>query len=79
MEYVIQLLNVYQFILLARVIMSWIPQLRGNPIGQFIYAITDPVIEPVRKILPSMGGLDFSVMAVWFGISYLTRYLQGMV
>ena len=46
-------LQVYQFILLARVLMTWIPNLdSNNPIARFLFQVTEPVLAPIRNALP---------------------------
>lgn len=70
------LLNIFELILLARVLLSWFPNIdRSNPIIQFIYDITEPVLRPIRDFLPPMGGIDFSPLIVILLIQVLTRFL----
>ena len=48
-------LQVYSYVLLARALISWIPNLDPyNPIVQFLYQITEPVLEPIRKLVPPL-------------------------
>ena len=69
-------LQVYQFILLARVLMSWIPNLDiNNPIARFLYQATEPVLAPIRNALPAMGGIDLSPLVVFIGISILMQLI----
>ncbi|NHO29647.1 YggT family protein [Acetobacter farinalis] len=42
-------------------------------IGYFLNRVTEPVLEPVRRILPSLGGVDFSPMVVLLGIQYVLQ------
>lgn len=70
------LLNIFELILLARVLLSWFPNIdRSNPVIQFIYDITEPVLRPIRDFLPPMGGIDFSPLIVILLIQVLTRFL----
>lgn len=69
-------LQVYQLILLARVLMTWIPNLDyNNPIARFLYQATEPVLAPIRKALPQMGGIDLSPLIVFLGISVLMQLI----
>lgn len=69
-------LQVYQLILLARVLMTWIPNLDyNNPIARFLYQATEPVLAPIRKALPQMGAIDLSPLVVFLGISVLMRLI----
>lgn len=73
---VIWLLQIYQFILLARVLLSWIPNVDyNNPIIKFLYQATEPVLAPIRRALPQMNGLDLSPLVVLLSISVLMRLI----
>lgn len=65
-------LQVFNLILLARVLMSWFPNIdRSNPLVQLVYDLTEPVLRPVREMLPASGGMDFSPLVVFIGIYFL--------
>ncbi len=71
-------LQVYQFILLARVLLSWFPDIdRSNPIVRFLYDVTEPVLQPVRNMLPQTGMIDFSPLIVFLGISVLMTLVRN--
>ncbi len=74
----IQIINttfrVYSYLILARIFLSWIPVDHYNPIVQFIYKITEPVLAPFRIILPlGSVGLDLSPIIVFFLLNLLQR------
>ena len=70
-------LQIFQLILLARVLISWFPDLdRGNPIVQFLYDVTEPVLQPIRNVLPQTGMMDFSPIVVFLGISILLQLIR---
>ncbi len=75
-------LNLYNFVLLARVLLSWFDLDTSNPtiysIVKFIHDVTEPVLQPVRQAMPQMGGMDFSPLVVFFGIQILVRLLVGL-
>ena len=54
------LFDLYSFILLARVLVSWFPVDRYNPLVQWLYRLTEPVLAPIRRLLPPAGAIDFS-------------------
>ncbi len=67
-------LHIYQLILLARVLMSWIPNLDpNNPIARFLHQATEPVLAPIRNALPPMRGIDLSPLLVFLGISVIIQ------
>jgi YggT family protein len=74
------LLQLYSWVLVARVLMSWIPNLDPyNPAVQFLYQITEPVLEPVRRLIPPLGGtIDISMIVVFFALMVLQRMLQTL-
>lgn len=56
------LFEIFRILILVRVIMSWIDP-TGTRFGQFsriLYELTEPLVAPIRSIMPSVGGLDFS-------------------
>ena len=57
--YLIQFLA---FAIFARAIVSWFPIDRNGPIVQFLNSVTDPVLEPLRKVIPPIGMIDITPM-----------------
>jgi len=53
-------LKVFFFALIISVILSWVAQVSHNPTAMLINQICEPLLAPIRRILPSMGGLDLS-------------------
>ena len=64
MAYLAQFVNILAWILfvaiLIRSIISWINLEQSNPLVVIIYQITEPILAPIRRLLPSFGGLDLS-------------------
>ena len=58
----------FTLLIIGRVILSWVNPNPNNFLVSLIYRLTEPVLRPVRSILPSMGGLDFSPILVLVGI-----------
>ncbi|CAQ85370.1 MULTISPECIES: YggT family protein [Photorhabdus] len=65
------------WLVLARALLSWISQGR-NPIDYVLMQLTEPLMAPIRRIIPTMGGLDFSAMIVIL-ILYALNYLRADV
>jgi len=66
----------YMWFLIGRVIMFWVNADYNNSIVRFLYAATEPVLEPVRRRLPVFaGGFDISPIIVWLAILFLQRFL----
>lgn len=72
------LVNIYFFALLAMIILSWIAPGSSSPAVYLLHQITEPVMAPVRKVLPSAGGLDFSPIVVFIAINVIQIALGHM-
>jgi YggT family protein len=72
------LVNIYFFALLAMIILSWVAAGSRHPAILLLYQITEPVMAPFRKALPSMGGMDFSPILVFILINIVQIALRHM-
>ncbi len=74
--------KIYSMIIIGRVILSWVNPDPNNAIAVFIVRLTEPVLGPVRRVIPSFGGMDFSPILVLVGIQVLesvaVRVLWGV-
>lgn len=69
-------LYIYMWIIIIRALISWVSPNPYNPIVRFLYRVTEPVLQPVRRILPLQGlGVDFSPIIVILVIYILQRFL----
>ena len=74
-------LNIYWYIILATVVVSWLTAFNiinySNPyvrqIMSVLNTLTEPILGPIRRVIPSIGGLDFSPVIVLFIISFLEQ------
>lgn len=69
------LVNAYSLIVFVRVIVSWIQLSPNNPVVHYSRLLTEPLLEPIRKLLPASGGLDFSPLI----LLVLLRFVAGLV
>jgi uncharacterized protein YggT (Ycf19 family) len=76
----IYLLQLYSFVLLARAIVSWIPNLDPyHPAVQILYKATEPVLDPIRKLVPPLGGMiDISMLIAFFALWALMQLLSSI-
>ena len=72
------LLKIYFFALLAMIVLSWIAPGGNHPALYLLHQITEPVMAPFRKVLPAMGGLDFSPILVFIIINVLQIVLRNL-
>lgn len=68
------LITALSWAILIRVLLSWIPNLDPyNPIVRILRSITDPILEPARRIIPSLGGIDISPIVVFLLLDFVVR------
>ncbi|MEE9501427.1 MAG: YggT family protein [Candidatus Aminicenantaceae bacterium] len=72
-------LRIYMFIILFRVILSWIRIPSLYQVTVILYHLTEPVLKPIRKYVPpyKMGGLDISPMIVFLILIFIDNFLVG--
>ena len=70
-----QLISLYSFVVLVAVVLSWIPTARNNRFARAVEAVTEPVFQRVRRVVPPMGGFDMSPLIVMIGLQVLRRVL----
>lgn len=63
------------FAILARALLSWFPIDRNGPIFQFLNAVTDPILEPLRKVIPPIGMIDITPMVAMFLLFFVASAL----
>lgn len=69
-------LTAYMWVIIGRAILSWVNPDPYNPIVQFLYSITEPLLSRIRRSLPfAMGGIDFSPMILIMAIIFLQSFL----
>lgn len=72
-----QLFNVFIYALIIQAILSWIPGAAGNPVQGLVHSISEPVLRPIRRIVPPMGGIDLTVFFTIIGLFALRIFLLG--
>jgi YggT family protein len=73
------IVNIYYYAIIASIIMSFVMLFTGNmnphPILRVIWQLTEPVMAPIRKIIPPIGGLDFSPIFIFIAIQLIQNFL----
>jgi YggT family protein len=80
-------LQIYLWIVLAWVIFTWLYQFNViNPrnqlvaaIGRFLYQVTEPVMRPIRRVVPNLGGIDISPLVLTLIIFLLLRLIYSLM
>jgi len=71
------LLVIMQFAIIGRALFSWFDPTGRTPIGAILIKVTDPIIVPIRRLLPSAGFMDFSPLVALLIIFILQKLLTS--
>ena len=84
LDIILIILDLYVWLLIASAILSWliafnVVNTRNQfvaAVAEFLYRITEPVLAPIRRMLPSLGGLDVSPIVVILIIMFIQRVIS---
>ena len=76
---VVLLLQIIWFAIFARAIISWFPIDQNGPVVRALDAITEPILEPLRRVVPRVGMIDITPMVAILLIFAITYLLQSSV
>lgn len=74
------LIDLYSYVIIARLLLGWFPISRGGAmetIYNAIYSVTEPVLGPLRRMIPPIGMFDISPMVVIIGLRLLSAAVAG--
>jgi YggT family protein len=71
--------TVFSLILLARALVSWFIQDPYSPIVQFLHRVTEPVLAPIRRVIPPVGMMDLSPMVALILVIVVQRILTQII
>ncbi|MFD1862397.1 YggT family protein [Planococcus sp. FY231025] len=66
---VLNAIQIYSYLLIASILMSWLPNARESRIGQMLAKVTDPYLDIFRRIIPPLGMIDFSPIVAIFALN----------
>ena len=69
--------SVYLFVLFVRVLLSWFPNMAGNPVIGGVASITDPYLSIFRGVIPPIGGIDLSAILAFITLNLLESLLMA--
>ena len=75
MPFLANLIDLYSLVILIAVVLSWLRLDPGHPLVTIAQTLTEPVLAPIRNVLPSMGGLDLSPMVLLIALQILKDLL----
>ncbi|MBF0107975.1 MAG: YggT family protein [Magnetococcales bacterium] len=73
------ILGIYTWLILIRVLISWVSPDPYNPIVQFLIQATEPVLGPFRRLIPPIAGLDLSPIAALLTVQLAQRLIVGLL
>ena len=65
-------IEIYSYVLLAYVVLTWIPSLYDTALGKLIISLVRPVITPFRKLNLQFFGLDWTVFVIWIILNVIS-------
>ncbi|MCO7128108.1 YggT family protein [Sporolactobacillus shoreicorticis] len=72
--YLSQVINIYSWILIIYILMSWVPSVQDSSIGRLFANVCEPFLSPFRRIIPPIGGvIDISPIIAFFVLRLATR------
>lgn len=78
-ELVNTVVTILTILLFARSILSFVIRDPSNPIMRFLYDVTEPILAPIRRRMPTMGGFDLSMLVAFFGIQIIGQLVVRML
>lgn len=69
------LITILYWLIIVRALISWVNPDPFNPIVQFLYKTTDPILAPIRKFMPTLGPVDLSPIIAFFALYFLKLFL----
>jgi YggT family protein len=71
--------RLYEFLILLRVLFSWIRPDPYNPPVRIVHQLTDPIMEPLRRIIPPVGMMDISPIIALILLSIIQGFVVGFL
>jgi YggT family protein len=72
-NFIQMLATVLWFLLIARVVLSWTNPMGGGGLVAFVYQVTEPILAPIRRVLPPTGGIDWSPLIAMLILGVIVR------
>jgi YggT family protein len=71
-------INLFFWLIIIRIILSWVAGTTYNPAIAMVYALTAPLLRPFRRLVPDLGGFDISPIFVLIALGALMRLVMGL-
>ena len=73
--FVVLLVQILNLAILIRVLLSWFPINASNPLVRLVFDITEPVLAPFRRVIPTIGMIDLSPLAAILVLGFLADHI----
>ncbi len=70
------LVLVLWLLVLGRVLISWVDPMARSTVSRYLVALTEPMLAPIRRILPQTGMIDFAPLVLMLGLGVLLRFVS---
>ena len=78
-NFVALLTQILTLAIFVRAILSWFPISRDNPFVEVIVQVTEPVLGPIRRVMPLMGSIDFSPLVAIILLQMISSVVEGLI
>ena len=75
MEVLLMVIHIVMFLIIVRAVISWFSPSPYNQIVQFLYGVTEPMLNPIRRLLPRTGRFDLSPMVAILVLIFLKLWI----
>lgn len=75
-----QIYNIYKWLIIAYVLLSWLPNVRGSAVGEMLGKVVEPYLRPFRRIIPPIGGMiDISPIIAFIALIFVRDGIEYLV
>lgn len=79
-DFLVAVLDLYTVVLVVRIVFSWLPpRSRQSVFYQFLFAITEPLMRPFRRLLPPVSGMDFSPIVLFLLVMVVKSAMKRLL
>jgi YggT family protein len=75
-DVVAKIFQLYLLVLIVYAVVSWVPSIRGRW-SDYVAMVVEPVLSPVRRVIPPLGGLDLSFLVLFIVLQFVIRMIAG--
>jgi len=67
------------WLVIARIVLSWVPNPPDNQFMRLLYQVTDPILTPFQRLIPPIGMIDISPMVALFALQLIRNLVLGLI